>query len=111
VLSVQISKLSERWERAQGAADAALQQLQAIEREGGDASSLMMMFDQASGTADDIADRIASLRAISLEEAAAKFRILLRRCGDGHGGFDSPEPIFAYLGDLEQLAAQRRCAA
>jgi hypothetical protein len=58
----------------------------------------------AGRRAKDLAERIAAIRPETAQDAALKFAVLLSRYGDGHGGIDEPEPIIAFLGDLEHLA-------
>lgn len=106
--TVQISNLAASWSAEQAKTDAAFQLVLAAERAGLDPQDLETAFDRQSGVADDLADTIAGIPARTAGEAAAKFRILLQRYADGHGGFDQAEPIFAFLADLEELA---RCEA
>lgn len=109
---MQITKLAASWSAAQTTARATFQQLQAAEQiRQKTVDQLAEAFDSQSGLADDLADTIAATPARSAAEAAAKFRILLQRYGDGAGGFDQAEPIFAFLADLEQLARREALAA
>lgn len=108
---MQLMKLAASWSAEQAIADAAFRQVQAAELAGNDAEALAQTFDRQSGRADDLAETIAAMSVKSAAEAAAKFRILLQRYGDGAGGFDQAGPIFAFLADLEALAAREAVAA
>lgn len=101
---MQVSQLAARWSAAQSVAEAAFLRVQTAEWQGQDAGDLERQFDCHAARADAIADTIAIAQPATIEEAALKFRILLQRYGDGHGGLDQAEPIFAFLDDLESLA-------
>lgn len=55
--------------------------------------------------ANVFAQKILRLRPATPTEAALKYGIVLERHQDGHGGIDEPGPFFAFLDDLEHLAA------
>lgn len=108
---MQITQLAASWSAEQAKADAAFQAVQAAEQAGRNPDALAEAFDRQAGKADDLADTIAAMTARTAAEAAAKFRILLQRYGDGQGGFDQAEPIVAFLADLEELARREAIAA
>lgn len=101
---MQISYLAASWSAVQSIADAAFARLQADEQAGRNPFVHEREFDGHAARADAIADEIAATRPATIEEAALKFRILLQRYGDGQGGLDQVEPVFAFLHDLEDLA-------
>jgi|GEM_PF-3915036 len=108
---MQISRLAASWATEQAKADAVFRRLKAAEQAGLEANSIEAIFDRQAGLADELADTIAATPARTASEAAAKFRILLQRYGDGAGGFDQAAPIFAFLADLEELARREAIAA
>ena len=108
---MQITTLATSWAAEQAKADAAFRQVQAAEQAGRNPDALAEAFDRQAGRADDLADTIAATPARNASEAAAKFRILLQRYGDGQGGFDQAEPIVAFLADLEELARREAIVA
>jgi len=65
---------------------------------------------QASQRADDLAERIATMRATTAKEAALKFNVLLSLYVVGQVGIDQQTKLFSFLADLEALAAVDRSA-
>lgn len=103
-----IDEIGAAWAKAQNAADVALAASWTAHRVGNDqgVDRLEAAFDSAAAAADGLAEIVAELKPQTAAEAAIKFKILLARYGDGDGGFDDAEPIFAFLTDLEELAAR-----
>ncbi len=60
--------------------------------------------NHAHRVAARIADDILTMQPATLAEAALKYGVLLKHCGDGKGGIDTAAPFHAFLADLERLA-------
>ncbi|GEM_PF-5603020 len=62
-------------------------------------------YEQARSAADAAADRIVVLRPATIQEALAKYAVLLASYGDANGeDIVAAPPFFRFLQDLEHLA-------
>lgn len=62
---------------------------------------------QAGHRAAAIAWRAIAIRPRTIGEAARKLAMIIERTRNGEGGLDDIEPLLAFLGDLECLAANQ----
>lgn len=83
----------DRWQAQIAAVDAAH-----------DVPALSGRTEVAWSAVNAIAAEILEARPTDAAEAALKFGVLLKHCGDGRGGIDDAAPVFAFLKDLEHLA-------
>ena len=64
--------------------------------------------DAAARISNHLARAVVDRRPATIGEAAAKYGVMLKYFGDGHGGVDDPTPFRLFLEDLERLAAQEK---
>lgn len=60
---------------------------------------------QAQAVVDQVAARIDASRSADVQELAAKYRLILEHCSDRDGDINLSKLMFAFLADLDALAA------
>lgn len=65
-------------------------------------------WEKARDATDKAADRVVALSPTTVQDAVVKYAVLLASYGDAKGGdITAPFPFFAFLKDLERLAASQ----